>query len=339
MEIIKNLNIMRVVNKFFQYLALIVAFIATSTVSAQTINEAKQAFNDGLAAREAGNYDESIAKIESCIEQLDAILEEDEENEEADELLGNAEELLPTVKYQKAKITFEAKDMNNALEQFKEALKSGESYGNQTVIDNCNKYLTQIYYIRGGSKYKAKDFEAAVAEFDKALEYDPNFAKAFYYKMAIAKNNDEDVLVKENADKGLTAAEVSNDKKTAEKISNSATAYYLNKGIDAKKAGKYQSAADNFNQAIVYDDKNVNAYYYLASSKNELKSWNDAIEAAKKGIELETSPSENAKIYYELGTAYVGINDNANACSAFKKAAVGQYAEAANYQIQQLGCN
>lgn len=338
LEIIKNLNIMRVVNTFFKYLTVVAIFIATSAVNAQTINEVKQAWNDGLAAKEAGNYEEAITLLESCIDMCVTLVDE-EENEEAEDLLYNAEDLLPQVKYQIAKDAFEAKEINKSAELFKESLKSGESYGNQTIIDNSKKYLTQIYYVKGGKKYKAKDFEGAIAEFDKALQYDPNFAKAYYWKMAIAKNNNEREKVKEFADKGLAASTASKDRKTSEKIKGSASAYFLNAGIDAKKAAKYNDAVANFEQAVEYDNESANAYYYMAAVKNEMKDWSGAVEAASKAVEIETSPAENAKMYYELGTAYAGKNDNSNACNAFKKAAVGQYAEAANYQLGQLGCN
>jgi tetratricopeptide (TPR) repeat protein len=110
--------------------------------------------------------------------------------------------------------------------------------------------------------------------------------------------------------------------------------YFLSKGSKAVNANKFDEGALNLEKALLYDETNKDILAYLAKAYNGLSQWDKAIETANKGIAIEEDvPEKEAKFWFEVGLAYKGKNDKANACDAFKKAMVGQYLENAKYEI------
>ena len=80
----------------------------------------------------------------------------------------------------------------------------------------------------------------------------------------------------------------------------------------------------------------------LALVYNGQSKWDNAIESCNKALTFfkGEETTKDAKIYYELGNAYKGKGDTNAACEAYKKAAKGDYAEHANYEIEHtLKCN
>ena len=75
-------------------------------------------------------------------------------------------------------------------------------------------------------------------------------------------------------------------------------------------------------------------------SYNATSKFDQAIEAGNKGLELESKPEKQADFYFQLGKAYEGKKDNANACASFKKVTTGPNKAAADYEIKTvLKCN
>ena len=117
--------------------------------------------------------------------------------------------------------------------------------------------------------------------------------------------------------------------------------YFLKEGATAKQSADYDKAIKQLNTSLEFDDNNTEAYYLLATIYNTQKNWDKAIEAAKSGLSRESSGGdESARFNYELGNAYFESGDKEQACNAYTKAAVGSYAENANYQIEHVvKCN
>ena len=76
----------------------------------------------------------------------------------------------------------------------------------------------------------------------------------------------------------------------------------------------------------------------LALAYNKQKKYADAISAANTGINLEAGDKSN--LQFELGKAYEGKGDAANACTAYKAVVSGPNIKAAAFQVKEvLKCN
>jgi len=119
---------------------------------------------------------------------------------------------------------------------------------------------------------------------------------------------------------------------TAEKL---ALSFYGKNAAKALQENDYPSAEKYFKELVNFKEES-DVYYQLAVVYNKQQKWDSAIEAANKGLELftEEGTTKDAKLYFELGSAYKGKGETTTACEMYKKAARGDYEEAANYEIE-----
>ncbi len=296
-----------------------------------TLEDAINEYNKGVLSNNADSIDAAIAHFEKCIEICNQLGDEGEERR------IQTEALLPTLYYNKAAKSLKEEKYDEAIPQFNKAAEIATKYGDQQTAEKANKIIPQIYYQIGNDKFNNNDISGAVASFNKVIELEPDNAKAYYNLARIYKKNDDMSQFKKNVDKTIELARLQNDTKILEAANIIGRDYYLIKANNARTAKKYSEAVDFAKLTISYDEKNATAYYILSSAYNSLSKWDDAIAAGNEALKYEQDdPQKEAKIYYELGIAYSNKSDKAKACAAYKKAAVGQFQQAAEYQIKQV---
>ena len=301
---------------------------------AQDINEAREAYNNAL---QLGKTDPTtaIASIKQCLEICDQI------GEDGTDVKVLAESLLPSLYYQVGTNLVKAKKITQAIPAYQEALKIAEQYKNQEFTVKSKSILPKLYNSVGVSHYKKSEFNKAIEALKQAIVYDPDYAKAYYTMGLVYKKIDDPANFETTMDKGLVAADNSNDNKTKSQITKAANTFFLAGGTKALSDGKAEDAASMLNKALKYDPEGVDTYFFLASALNELKKFDEAIEACNKALGLgEADEEKDAKHYYNLGLAYKGKGDKTAACEAFNKALFGQFKENAQYEIEhELKCN
>ena len=52
----------------------------------------------------------------------------------------------------------------------------------------ANPKLAECYYIRALQKYILQNRESAIKDFDMAIQHNPNYAEAYYYRAAIKRD-------------------------------------------------------------------------------------------------------------------------------------------------------
>jgi len=122
-----------------------------------------------------------------------------------------------------------AKDYAGAVSYYKSSIDECQMVGADAaeLQTKVEAQLTKAYYYNAQTLYKKKNFDAAVAEFNKAIE----------------------------------AAEVSGDAKTKGKAKKFIPKVYSSEGMSLLKAKKYDEAIAVFNKAFEVDAKCVNAFY------------------------------------------------------------------------------
>lgn len=303
---------------------------------AQSLDEARQLYNDGGSAAGAGDLQTAINKFDSCL-TLCQNLQKDEESTDVEDLQTKVENALPVLYYQLCTQKLQNKDIKGGLAEAYKAKEAAEKYGDNDTRAKVIALIPQIHYAIGASYYKSKQYDKSLAEMTKAIAVDSNYANAYYLEAVIYKDqNNIDKLI-EVSKKGIQAAKAENDTKTEENIINLASTHFLKKGNDAKDAGKYDEAIGYLNKSLIFDPENSTTYFLLTTVYNSKKDWDKAIEAANKGLKYETGTQDaKARFYYELGNAYYGKGDNSAACDAYSKAEVGSFLQNAKYQMEHV---
>jgi tetratricopeptide (TPR) repeat protein len=323
---------------YFRIGICFMVIIAAYGVSAQSLEEAKALYNQGGEAVQGGNLELGVEKFAACIEMCETLVDE-EEDMEAEELMLSVQQNVPKLYYQIGMDKIKSNDIDGGLDNLYKARETAEYYSDSDILDKTTKVLPQIHYKLGANAYKSENFEASLADLDKAIAVDPDYANAYYLKAVVYKSQDKDDLLISTARKAIEAANASNDIKTRDNTSKLAGGHFLKKGNDAKAATNYADAIKFLDLSLEFENNNPTTHYLLTSIYVSQQNWDKAIAAANEGLKYEEGTTK-ARFYYELGNAHYGKGDKAGACEAYSKAAVGDYIEHANYQMEQVvKCN
>jgi tetratricopeptide (TPR) repeat protein len=329
---IKSLYIMlKRKGNFRNLISVLVMALITITLNAQTINEVIESFNAGAAEVTAGNYEAAIASFETTIEQATAL------GAEGDDMKVNAEGQIPPLYYRMAMDTYKAKDIPGAIVKFEETVAASEKYGNNDVKEKSLKYIPQLYNSNGNTQLKAGDFEGAIASFDKAVEYQPDYAKAIYGKgLVYRKQKDQENMVA-TLEKAIEVGNAAGDEQTVSAATKLLIDGYVNAGKLAFKNENYADAISNFESSFKYDPENAEAYYLICVIQGRQGDFEKAVETGAKALEYEEDDADKkARVYYEVGNAYVNLVEYDKACAAFKNCLVEPYTASVKHQMDNV---
>ncbi len=321
--------------KIKMVIALVIVMLPLSVFS-QTFEDAQTAYKAAVEADQAGNTEEAIKQFNACIDACEYLVEE-EEDEKADDLLMSVQAIVPKLYLSLGTNQIKEEEVTKGLENLYKAKEVATSYGDTETAEKANSIIPQVHYKLGTSKFKSDDLDGAVAELDKAIAMDPDYVAAYYLKSFIYKKKGDDEMFKKVALDGIAAAKRSNDPKMEAKIQDLGLKHFLKEGNDAKGSAKYDDAVRLLKNALEFDANDGTALYLLASTYSSKGDYTEAIEIGQKAVDAETGGAEaKAKIYLIIAEAYAKKGDNSAACDAYKKAAVGQFAEHAQYQIEHV---
>jgi tetratricopeptide (TPR) repeat protein len=318
---------------FLKTTALVFLFFVGSAMSlkAQTVNDALEAFNKGIELSQADNFDQAIASYKTAIEIFDQVEPENENK-------LKAQEQILIVLYKKASTQLKDKKYDDCLVSFQSLIEFSTNYNNEKYLKRANGAIPKVYYAKGKELFDAKKYDEALVLLNKSIELDPNYATAYIRKAQIYDEKNKSVEFKETIDKAIDMAVLTQDTKSEEIAKQLGANFFLRSGADAVKVKKYDDAVNYFTAVFNYKEGDTDIYFQLAAIYNKQSKWDDAITAANKSLELfkEQGTTKDARIYFELGNAYVGKQDNQSACDAYKKANKGDYAAQAKYQIETV---
>ncbi|MEA2107613.1 MAG: tetratricopeptide repeat protein [Bacteroidota bacterium] len=305
-------------------------------LNAQTSSEAVDALKEGVSKSQAKDYLGAVESFKKCVTIYEELGEFENENR------ATAVKQIPVMQYKHALGLYKQKDYDGSINAFEKLAEYSKTYNNESYLKKAEGIIPQLYRIKGTNLLKEEKYDEAIASFNQALEYNPYDAKVYVYKTMALREQDNDEALKESANKGIEVAIAKNKTEEENDIKSLAGNYFLKKGADAYTAENYTDAAEYFNQSLEYKEADSDLYYQLSAVYNKLEQWDKAIEMANKSLELFNGQgtTKDAKIYYELGNAYLGKGDNAAACDNYSKAAKGDYQEAAEYQMKHVvKCN
>jgi tetratricopeptide (TPR) repeat protein len=327
---------MRRIQNYFRTIAIAIVIFIGNIVSGQSIDEAMALYNEGVEAKSEDSLEFRVQKFQDFIRIADQLTEDD--TYEIYNEINSVKAALPQLTLQLSQTKLKEKDMQNGLAYALTAKELAEKYNDSDVLEKSVDLLGKIYYSQGLSMYKAQDYDGALVEIDKSIQEDNNL-KAHNLKLVILKEKGEESKLIDAAKTAISAAKVVNDQESAQKFAQFVGTYFYNEGVLAKQASNNDVALEKILISLNFYPDNPDAHYLITSIYNSNSDWDEAIAAANEGLKYEVQGNE-ARFYYELGTAYFGKGDNAAACEAFSKAAVGEYTENAKYQMEHVvKCN
>ncbi|MGB9746494.1 MAG: tetratricopeptide repeat protein [Bacteroidales bacterium] len=307
---------------------IVLAFLNGLLASAQTLKEAYDEYNAAIALLETDKA-AAIQQFEKAVSLCEAI------GPEADSLKMGIVGNLPSLYYDLAYDSYKNKKMEEALARFQKTVEVAKKYGDEKTQKKAEDVEPQLYYAIGTQFYKDNNFDKALENLNEAVKLDPAFARAWLVIGLIYRKKEDINQVTGAMDKAIESAKADNDVKTADQAKKVARDFLLIKANQENKKQNYSQALDYLNKALEYDDQFSDIYYLFAVIYNKQSKWQDAVNAGEKGLKT-AAPADAGKIQFELGTAYMGLNQNEKACSAFREALKDKNCEAsAKYYIEQ----
>jgi tetratricopeptide (TPR) repeat protein len=317
---------------------LVVLFLVsfTFTAFAQDINQAGEIFNEGNQAVKDGDFVTAIQKYDESIKVASKL------GAEGEQIVSGAKAQIPSLYYKIGAADYKEKNIEKAIDEFGKAIEYGNEYGDTETVEKSRQIIPKLYYAKGNDLYKEDKYNEALKAFEQSREMNPEYSRAFWgMGLAYSKLKNYDEM--DNAFAGaLKLAEKEGDEKMASKIRTTATQLLQAEGAAKLQSSDWSNALKYLNASLNYDANDKDTYYYLALGYNGNKSYDDALAAAQKGLELSNGENQEfkAKYYYEMGNAYKGKGMNTEACTAFTDASHGRFVESANYELKTvLKCN
>jgi len=229
-----------------------------------------------------------------------------------------------------------------AIEDFKASQEAAAEFGNQQVEQQAKGAIPQLYYVRSILNFRQDNLEEAMSDLNTAIEFNPNYAAAYYQKGIVQKRmtpEDTDAWL-ELYDRAIEIAQQIGNDKTLENAREGAADELIYRGVNLGEDRNFDRAIELLNKVEEYDPSSDEQHYRLSEIYNKRGNWSAAETHARQALEYHTGGvADKAKIYFELGTALKGLGQTESACSAFENARYGDFTEPANHELEfQLKC-
>ena len=311
--------------KIFLFFAAVV--MTAGVMSAQDINQATEAYNNGAMELQMGNNAAAIENFQNALTMGEAL------GDDAADLVANCKKAISSAYLSMAKDLYNAKDFEGAITAFQQAKEVAEGYGEAEIAAEAAELIGQTEMIKynneGKAAMKAKDFATAITCFTKVLEMDPaNGATAIQLGQAYMNSNQFDEAIA-----AFETAKANGQEANAAKLLSNV---YLKKAQAATKAKQYQEAVDfaaKSNEAL----ENGNAYKIAASALQKLGKNAECIAAYEKYLEVTPNAKDKGGIICTIAVLYQQAGDKAKAKEYYEKIVSDpQYGATAQEQLKTL---
>jgi len=294
---------------------------------AQDMETVVNTYNAAATALNDGDLTGALANFNTALEQASAL------GEDGAQIVSNCQETIPKVLLSIGKKNAEISDFDGAVDFFNQAMDKAMDFGNNdAVIAEAGKLIPQMLNAKAGALLNAKDYDAAAEAYKAVLDLDSaNGAAWFRLGQALAAADKADEAI-EAFTKAAENGQEANAKKQLANI-------YLKKAVACQKEKDMKGMLENA-QLSAENNDSANAQKLIGTAALSLKQNLVAAEAFEAYLALNPEASDKAQTIYQIGTAYMGANDNAKACGYFKQIkSDAKWGEAATYYITTLKCN
>lgn len=312
--------------------------LVASSISAQTLTDVINEFNEGVSKVNNQEYDASLEHFNQVLSLAEAV------GDSASEMKANAEKLIPASYYKQAMMYLKRKQYDNAIPYLENTITTATLFeNNEESSKKASRYLMQSYMVEGQRAYKNETYNDAIDLYDKALGINGKLYQAHLGKGMVYRDQDEIDMMLEEFEMAKAGALAKNDTKTIGNINQAMDSYFngiIKEEFDAidPEEPEYEYVIEACENALNANPENARAYYYMASTYNKQAEYGQAIEAAQKGLGFETEPIWVSALNLELGSAYDKTDEYDKACEVLKKVVEEPFLSKAEKKISSIGC-
>ena len=304
------------------FAVLVAVGLGAVMASAQSLNEAKEAFNSGVEAMETSKAD-ALAKFQSALEIANQCTEE----EDAAEFIGTCKTAITGAMMSIAKEQINEAAYDEALATLNQVKATAADFGQDDVISEASDLIPNVYMRKGSTLLKNKDFIGAAEAFKDVIALKADDAQAFL----LLGQAQMQAGIMDAAIEALTKANELGEGNAAKLLGTS----YLKQGQALMKAGKNAEAIEAFEKSNSYAESG-NAYLLMANALTKSGKSAKSIEAYKKYLELTPNAKNAADIIFTIAATAQKAGDKATAKEYYGKLAGTKYAEQAAAQLKTL---
>ena len=296
--------------------------LAAVVAGAQSLNEAKEAFNSGVEAMETSKT-EALAKFQSALEIANQCTEE----EDAAEFIGTCKTAITGAMVSIAKEQINEAAYDEALATLSQVKATAADFGQDEVIAEADNLIPNVYMRKGSTLLKNKDFAGAADAFKSVVAVKPDDGQAYLLLgQSLMQTGAMDEAIE-----ALTKANELGEGNAAKLLSTA----YLKEGQALLKAGKNLEAVEALEKSNSYVESG-NAYKLIASAYTKAGKSAKSIEAYKKYLEVSPNAKDAADIMFTIAATAQKAGDKATAKEYYGKLAGTKYAEQAAAQLKTL---
>ena len=299
---------------------LVIAAIALSAgiLSAQTLAEATETYNQGVETLQASNNTAALQLFQQALSAGEAL------GEEAADLVANCKNVIPNVALAVAKDLVKEAKYDDSMAKFQEAKDLAEKFANEGVIEEIKTLIPQVLMQKGNDllkeAQKTPDAEAkkngllaAGAAYKEAFEADPTNGKA-------ALHLGQALSMAGYADEALDAFKSAAGAGEAEAAGKQISTLYLKEAAAALKSQKYAAAIEAVEKSEEYGN-NPQAYLVAGQASQKLNKTNDAIKYFTKYLSASPNASNANAITFTVAALYQQAGNKAKALEYYQKVA------------------
>ncbi|BAY23782.1 TPR domain protein [Calothrix sp. NIES-2100] len=196
-----------------------------------------------------------------------------------------------------------------ASKYYEQGRKFRQEGNNQAALEQYNKAIelnpkyANAYVSRGIVRDDLNDKQGALQDYNQAIELDPQYAIAYYNRGIVRDDlSDEQGALK--------------DYNQAIELDPKYVNAYINRGIVRKNLGDKQGALQDYNQAIALDPKDADAYYNRGNLRKSLGDKQIALKDYNQAIALNP---KYALAYYGRGIVRNDLGDKQGAIQDYNQ--------------------
>ncbi len=242
--------------------------------------------------------------------------------------------------FQTAKKAAQADDHTQAYTQFEQALQLAKDIEHEGAIKQISNFLQKLPKNWGNDAIEKEEYEEALTHFDKGVQHASDDAYMYYGKGLALINIDST----ETGLKTLQEAIEVGDRTGNTRVTGLATERIrdeflsrASKALNTEDPGEAQanSALEALDEMREYVDPNANSLFYRGRALFEKRQYQQAIEAAQKGLEQhQGSRSDAAKFHFIVAESQMNLGNKETACQTFQKATFGDYKARAEHYLK-----
>ena len=304
------------------FVAIAALGLASIVAGAQSLNEAKEAYNNGVQSMETSKT-EALAQFQTALEIANKCTDE----EDAAEFIGTCKTAITGAMMSIAKEQINEDAYDEAVATLNKTKATAADFGQDDVIAEAEGLIPNVYMRKGATLLKNKDFRGAAEAFEFVVAAKADDAQAFL----LLGQAEMQAGIMDKAIEALTKANELGEANAAKLLSSA----YLREGQALLKAGKNLEAVAALEKSNSYAES-ANAYKLIASAYTKAGKSKDAINAYKKYLEVSPNAKDAADIMFTIAATAQKAGDKATAKEYYGKLSGTKYADQAAAQLKTL---